>query len=64
MFENLMTSFLPSPAILAVSGATVILVIGAVLLQRAARTHMHQQRCDELRQRVSRVDARWHEAAM
>jgi hypothetical protein len=42
----------------------VIVAIGALLLQKAARVHLQEQRCSELRKHVGRVEAQWHEATM
>jgi hypothetical protein len=58
------TDFLPSALLLAVGAGAVVVAIGAMLLQRAARVHMQEQRCDDLHKHVGRVEARWHEAAM
>ena len=55
---------LPSVTVIAAAGGTLVAVIGALLLQRAARAAMYQQRCDDLRRRVSRGEAKWREAAM
>jgi len=58
------TSLLPSVTLLAVAGATIVVVVVALLLQKAARTHLQEQRCEQLRKRVTHVEARWREAAM
>jgi hypothetical protein len=58
------TGFLPSAMLLAVAGGTIVVVVVALLLQRAARTHLQEQRCDQLRKRVTRAEAQWREAAM
>jgi hypothetical protein len=58
------TDFLPSAMLLAAAAGTVVVVIGALLLQKAARVHMQEHRCDELRKHVGRVEAQWREAAM
>ena len=62
--EILTTSFIPSAPLFMVAGGVVVLVIGALLLQKAARVHMREQRKDRLQTHVGRVEARWHEAAM
>jgi len=54
---------LPSATVVASACGLLVVTVGALLLQRAARAHLHSQRCDELQKRVSRVEARWHEAA-
>ena len=62
--EILTTSFIPSAPLFLVAGGVLVLVIGALLLQKAARVHMREQRKDRLRTHVGRVEAQWHEAAM
>lgn len=54
---------LPSMTMMATACGSLVLIVGAVLLQRAARATMYEQRCDELRSRVSRGEAKWREAA-
>ena len=54
---------LPSVHVIAAACGSLVLVVGALLLQRAARASMHEHRRDNLRRRVSRVEARWREAA-
>jgi hypothetical protein len=61
--EILTTSFLPSVPLFLMAGGVMVLVIGALLLQKATRVHMREQRQDRLRTQVGRVEARWHEAA-
>ena len=61
--EILTTHFIPSAPLFMVAGGVVVLVIG-LLLQRAARVHMREQRKDRLQTHVGRVEAQWHEAAM
>ena len=58
------TSFLPSAPLFLVAGGVMVLAIGALLLQKAARVHMREQRKDRLQTQVGRVEARWREAAM
>jgi hypothetical protein len=58
------TDFLPSALLLTVGAGAVIVAIGALLLQKAARVHLQEQRCSELRKHVGRVEAQWHEATM
>jgi hypothetical protein len=60
----LTTDLLPSAVLLAIAAGAIVIVVGALLLQKAARIHMHEQRCDQLRKRVARAEAHWHEAAM
>jgi hypothetical protein len=55
---------LPSTMMLAVAGGTVVVAVLGLLLQKAARTHLQEQRCEQLRERVTRGEAQWHEAAM
>ena len=62
--EILTTSLLPSAPLFLVAGGVMVLVIGALLLQKAARVHMREQRKDRLQTQVGRVEAQWHEAAM
>jgi len=62
--DILTTHFIPSAPLLMVAGGVIVLVIGALLLQKAARVHMREQRADRLRTQVGRVEARWNEAAM
>ena len=62
MSESLIPGW-PSAPLLAGAGGLLVLVVGALLLQKAARAHLHEQRCEDLRSRVSRVEERWHEAA-
>jgi small neutral amino acid transporter SnatA (MarC family) len=64
MSETLFHSFLPSAPLFAIAGGLIVLVIGALLLQRAARAHWREQRRDRLRTHVGRVEAQWNEAAM
>src|SRR6188472_3023100 len=58
------TAFFPSLTLLAAAAGTIVVAVGALLLQKAARTHLHEQRCDRLRKHVARAEAQWHEAAM
>jgi hypothetical protein len=62
--EFLTTSFLPSAPLFLVAGGVMALAIGALLLQKAARIHLREQREDRLRTHVARAEARWHEATM
>ena len=62
--EILATRFMPSAPLFIVAGGVIVLVIGALLLQRATRIHMREQRASCLRTHVGRVESRWHEAAM
>ena len=62
--EILTTSFMPSLPLFIGAAGVIVLVIGALLLQRAARAHMREQRASRLRTHVGRVESRWHEAAM
>ena len=64
MGELLTASLLPSAPIFVVAGGVLVLVIGGVLLQKAARMTMSENRSEHLRTHVGRVEARWHEAAM
>jgi hypothetical protein len=58
------TAFFPSLTLLAAAAGTIVVAVGALLLQKAARTHLHEQRCDRLRKHVARAEAQWREAAM
>ena len=58
------TDLLPSALHLAIAAGTIVIAVGALLLQKAARILKQEQRCNQLRKRVARVDARWHEATM
>ena len=62
--EILATRLMPSAPLFIVAGGVMFLVIGALLLQRAARVHMREQRASRLRTHVGRVESQWHEAAM
>jgi hypothetical protein len=62
--EILTTSFMPPAPLVIGAGVVIVLVIGVLLLQRAARVHMREQRADRLRTHVGRVESRWHGAAM
>ena len=42
----------------------VLVVVVALLLQKATRSHLQEQRCTQLRKRVTRVEAQWREATM
>lgn len=57
--------YLHSAMVIGVAGAgTIVAVVVALLLQKAARTHLQEQRADQLRKRVTHVEAQWREAAM
>jgi hypothetical protein len=58
------TDVLPSAVMVLAVGGAIVLAIGVVLLQKAARIHRQEQRCDQLRKRVAQVEAQWREAAM
>ena len=63
MGELLAAGLLPSAPIFAVAGGVVVLVIVGVLLQKAARMTMRENRCKQLRTHVGRVEAQWREEA-
>jgi hypothetical protein len=58
------TALFPSLTLLAAAAGTIVVAVGALLLQKAARAHLHEQRCDRLRKDVARAEAQWREAAM
>ena len=64
MLETLTDGLLPSAAIVLAAAGGLLVVIVTVLVQKATRAHLAAQRCDQLRKRVSRVEARWPEAAL
>lgn len=64
MVEELFRSFLPSTYLMGVASGALLSIIGTLLFQRAFRTWLEQQRAEEHRDRISRVEARLRQAEM
>jgi hypothetical protein len=62
--EELLQAVLPSGEIALAGMGLLIGVIAVVLVQRAGRVWLHEHRMAQQRERIARVEARWHEAAM
>jgi hypothetical protein len=62
--ELLFRSLLPSTPVVVVGVGAVAAVVAIILVQRAARFWVYQHRSEQLRDRVSRVEARWRQAAL
>ena len=61
--ELLVRGFLPSTPAMAIGMGALAAVVGVLLVQRAARSWLYENRTQELRQRVSRAESRLREAS-